>query len=134
MGIMKTFEQYINETRQKYIFGGTDDRNTEIAKTFAELKPGDKFYWFYKRKENKTGVAKCYTLTGTSEYDGDIKLYSKHHYDYVCITKDQYESSIFTDEMHGVQYVASTNYDLFIDTVEKEIGIALKETDIEIVQ
>ncbi len=25
---MRTFEQYINEARQNYIFGGTDDRNT----------------------------------------------------------------------------------------------------------
>ena len=27
---MRTFEQYINEARQKYIFGGTDDRNTFV--------------------------------------------------------------------------------------------------------
>ena len=48
---MKTFEQYIgqaslDEARQNYIFGGTDNRNTEIkGKTFGELIPGDSFYW-----------------------------------------------------------------------------------------
>ncbi len=47
---MKTFEQYINEARQNYIFGGTDDRNTEIKTdvTFAELKQGDNIYYWNK--------------------------------------------------------------------------------------
>ena len=41
---MRTFEQYINESRQSYIFGGTDNRNTELNKTFGELVPGDTIY------------------------------------------------------------------------------------------
>ena len=32
---MKTFEQYINEARQKYIFGGTDDRNTVVVYNYT---------------------------------------------------------------------------------------------------
>ncbi len=51
---MKTFSEYINESRQNYIFGGTDDRNTVIEepKTFAELQDGDEIYWWYRQDKN----------------------------------------------------------------------------------
>ena len=43
-----------NESRQNYIFGGTDDRNTVIEepKTFAELQDGDEIYWWYRQDKN----------------------------------------------------------------------------------
>ena len=36
---MKTFSEYINESRQNYIFGGTDDRNTDVVYNYV---PKDK--------------------------------------------------------------------------------------------
>lgn len=45
---MKTFEQYINEAKQNYIFGGTDNRNARIdGFPFRELVDGDEIYWWY---------------------------------------------------------------------------------------
>ena len=46
---MKTCSEYIDESRQNYIFGGTDNRNTNVkdGKAFSSLRKGDKFYvWF----------------------------------------------------------------------------------------
>ena len=53
---MRTFEQYINESRQNYIFGGTDDRNTNVdAKTFSELKPNDFVFAFDNVRNSNFG-------------------------------------------------------------------------------
>ena len=46
---MITFSEYIcqaslDESRQKYIFGGTDDRNTKMHANFEDLVKGDTIY------------------------------------------------------------------------------------------
>ena len=88
-----------NESRQNYIFGGTDDRNTVIEepKTFAELQDGDEIYWWcsltnvpYKRTVHNVEIKKR---------DNAIKIY--------------YKNSKLTDFMRivGIKNLNETSYD-----------------------
>ena len=128
---MKTFEQYIRESVD-FRLGGNQQKGFEQTnyKSFAELKKGDKFYWFYKRNTLESCTAQCYTFSYAKPYEDDQIMLHSNKLGYVCINKEQYDLPVFVDEMHDVTYVASTDYDLFVDTVKEETGIELKETDI----
>ncbi len=48
---MRTFDEYIDEARQNYIFGGTDNRAP--SSTFMDLEQGDKFYVWRRHNYDK---------------------------------------------------------------------------------
>ena len=53
---MKTCSEYINEARQNYIFGGTDNRNVDVELVWANVKQGDKIYVWRAREERKVSL------------------------------------------------------------------------------
>ena len=95
---MRTFEEYIVEAKQSYIFGGTDDRNTNVeSKTFGELVKGDTFYWLY----STIGIPYKRTVrkVETNKRDNAIRIYYK------------YGKLPFTVRIVGLKNLNETSYD-----------------------
>ncbi len=81
---MKTFDEYIIESKQNYIFGGTEDRNTDISdgKLFSELKKGDSFYYWCDYPHtgySKQGGIKACKVKSTYEYDDELQVECDDH-------------------------------------------------------
>lgn len=89
---MKTFEEYINETRQNYIFGGTDDRNTKqpIRKTFGELEKGD-FIYIYAPYWNSEVIRKYKFISYSNISNHPDFLYMR-------FKKTRHNSTRFTED------------------------------------
>lgn len=114
---MKTFDQYINEARQNYIFGGTDNRNTDEneQKTFEQLKNGDYIYWWVNSTpyEIRECVFKSWDkVEGRKFYTYDDSYFMEF------VDKKQ---KVYKEHWQNKIYVASTDAELLIDIVN-DIG------------
>ena len=84
---MRTFEQYINEARQNYIFGGTDNRNTSDVYNYTPKGRGELKELMEKLIEERgdegdfndidtSNVAAMYNMFNEAEsFNGDISLW-----------------------------------------------------------
>lgn len=129
---MKTFEQYIGEARQNYIFGGTDDRNTDTPKTFDELIEGDDIYMCYINHD-EIEYAKVYTFIRIDKnchgnYTSDI-IYKTNKTGSSCHNFPNHDiDSPMTIEkyayFHGgaSAYIVTTDEKLMLDEIEKLTG------------
>ena len=120
----------ICEANQNYIFGGTDDRNTDVdAKTFSELEPGEKFYWFFIENDGKRRGAWCLTFCRKEMAGLDVKMFFTPT-QYVMIDRSNINKDTFVSKGRQMTYVSSTDYNLFIETVKKKLNAKLEDSDI----
>lgn len=87
---MKTFDEYIIEARQDYIFGGTDGRNADIVADgtkLTKLKRYERIYQWYK------GSATSYVVRMDIEKHMRINgaYTGSSFFSIPCITRDQWE-------------------------------------------
>lgn len=125
---MRTFSEYINEARQNYIFGGTDDRAPEVSKTFAELEEGDTFYWW----SDLATKGKIYEYVLTSK----PRSYKKN-YMYLPYTDshslwiykdDKYKEFSFNDES---KWCIATSVEKLVEVVKDEFDKDIDGFEIE---
>ncbi len=131
---MKTFEQYINESRQKYIFGGTDDRNTvESPKTFAELENGDIFYSFYfnHRSNNDTAEAEALEFDsidnffhpgGSASSIEFTRFGNKKNMSWYKVQKDELDNTTIVQDNGTSLVIISTDKNEFLEKIEELTG------------
>ena len=115
---MRTFEEYIVEARQNYIFGGTDNRNTAAIKTFNELERGDKVYWFGEFDGNNSLLSFAFEKiikdgnVAWIDLSGDVE--------WNCKASDL-DLSTIVDTQYG--YCLSTDLDELYDVIDKQLKI-----------
>ena len=90
----------VDESRQNYIFGGTDDRNTHVTSgTFEDLRVGDSIYCFFSRQMKKPVLA---TIIGIKE-ESDCILFDLNCIDdRVIIDKFYKDSTIYYYTRHNI--------------------------------
>ena len=117
---MKTFEQYINEVRHNYIFGGTDNRNTDVefTKSLYQLEKGDTVYYYSDLFDSLESM----TFERFQKWPDECEL--------ICMCKGNdgksHEKTIYLDDKK-LRYVVAVNNDsvvgtnakLFIDAINK---------------
>ena len=129
---MRTFSEYILESRQKYIFGGTDDRNTDASalKTFRELEVGDMLYFF-----NDTMMEKPVKLPVTEIVGNKISCSVNDDTDLtIRVEKDEEGVSYFE---HPYRYgnesdfnAYGTDEEEFIDSLKRNHNLHFSPDDI----
>lgn len=119
---MKTFDQYIsqtsaNEARQSYIFGGTDNRNTEEdkQKSFSQLKDGDYIYWWVNSTPHE--IRECVFKSWSKNLHGTFYTYENS---YTMEFLDE-KQKVYKEYYGNKIFIASTDAELLIDTVN-DIG------------
>ena len=108
---MRSFEQYINESRQKYIFGGTDDRNINVEKTFGDMREGDEYYKFYRADDPRNYTIFKRKLMREITIEGDyavLPISPKSEIVYNdWIPKKDIDSEFSVSEKNGVLFATS---------------------------
>ena len=115
---MKTFEQYIGEAKQNYIFGGTDDRNTKIHVNFKDLVKGDKFYAYNVCLSTKEVIRKIHTFIefGFPSYSKTEKVmfFTQENgvKTSIGVSKEELECSLTCMHMHKDIFIIFSTFDI----------------------
>lgn len=137
---MRTFSEYIGqasllESRQNYIFGGTDDRNTdETSKTFGDLEEGDYLFWsdpISKKGErvriHKRAISNIERIKGMHIYT--LRPFGEHVVPNIYI-EDRY----YVNDFKNCKMVYATNIDDFLKIVNDFSGVTHTEDNIILVE
>jgi hypothetical protein len=122
---MRTFSEYILESRQNYIFGGKDNRNTKIeAKKLYELIPGDICYEYNDNLYSTGDNVLCYQRIVPSQVTMKVKsTNSDTRYDYYGIFKNKTQ--------HHIIFIRKADYELDSTLFEFPVGFRIVGTDLE---
>ena len=121
---MKTFSEYINEAKQNYIFGGTDNRAPSVPFTaFNELKEGDTIYQAILSFAHSRVYVWCGEFIKI-EYTGDdeatVCYKDKTGYNTPRFPVDELSSCVYIQEIN--KSIWATDKDVMIDTVREKWG------------
>lgn len=120
---MRLFSEYIAESRQNYIFGGTDNRNTDLPTSFMDLKKGDVFY-VWSTWDKHTYYAKS-LIENPYKDNKMIILQTEHGLNFVYL-KDAYKSYACSDKKDKRSWVVAVTPEELIAAVKENFDITLE--------
>lgn len=128
---MRSFEQYINEARQNYIFGGTDNRNTDIkeGKPFSKLKEGDKLYIWCDNAEDEVeelSFRASYSYETNKEHVEIDTIEDEPLY----INARDFDSDVSYGESKNTKWCVATTFEVLQDTVHGVYKVKIDKNNI----
>lgn len=133
---MKSFNEYVNEAKQNYIFGGTDDRNTAIedGKPFSKLKHGENIYVYVSdmHHDSATIVPVDYVAYEKAAHSSSLRVYLQEG-GYYGIKKEEAETSLSIRE--SVNAKTGKNHFVCLSTDQEDLKAIVKQNfNVEIVK
>jgi len=129
---MKTFEQYIKEAVD-FRLGGSQQKGYDKAKTFAELKEGDEFFYIScDISRTEMFAMRIYKLVKKIVSGKILLCYSNNIYDYISIGEYDLDSSLKSDEAYnGHVEIVSTSMEEALEKLNSIWNKPWKEKDFE---